>query len=129
MRSKKNIRFENGKRIYIRDDIESQMIQNNGCTNPIRIHPIVGTNMFFKRDKLQQTQDGLQTDYHISLIYFDGRQWWKCLYYDIGTHGWECERDNVVLRLTEADFIRLFGKIKVVGNGIHRYYEECENDY
>ena len=46
MRSKKNIRFDNGKRIYIRDDIESQMIQNNGCTNPIRIHPIVGTNMF-----------------------------------------------------------------------------------
>lgn len=129
MRSKKNIRFENGKRIYIRDDIESQMIQNNGCTNPIRIHPVNGCSLFFKRDRLRQTKDGLRADdTHVSLINFDGRQWWLCYYYDVGEHGWVCERGNVYLRLSEADFIRQFGKIEVIGNGTHRYYEECEND-
>ena len=116
------------RKIRLRKDIEPQIIQNNQCTNPIRIHPISGSVLYFKHDVLQ-VLDGKLTkipDDHTSLIKLDGRQWWLCYYYDTGDHGWVCERGNVYLRLAESDFIRHFGKIIVVGNGCARYHEECE---
>ena len=118
------------RRIRLREDIEPQIIQNNGCTKPIRIHPISGTVLYFKHDicKVLGGQYTRVPDDHTSLIKLDGRQWWTCYYYDVGDHGWVCERDNVYLRLAEADFIRNFGKIIVVGNGRNRYHEECETN-
>ena len=116
--------------IRLRNDIEPQIIQNNGCTKPIRIHPILGDVLYFKHDIFKVLDGRLShiPDDHVSLIKLDGRQWWTCYYYDVGEHGWVCERDNVYLRLTESDFIRHFGKIIVVGNGPCRYHEECEID-
>ena len=118
------------RKIYYRQDIEPQIIQNNGCTNPIRIHPIRGDVLGFEQ-KVFRVINGRYTrvnDSHVSLIKLDGRQWWTCYYYDVGDHGWVCERDNVYLRLSEQEFIEHFGKINVVGNGRERYHEECETD-
>lgn len=115
--------------VHLRNDIEPQVIQNNGCTKPIRIHPIIGDVLYFKHDVFK-VLDGKRTyilDDHVSLIKLDGRQWWECYYYDVGEHGWVCERDNIYLRLAESDFIRHFGKIIVVGNGPYKYHEECED--
>lgn len=118
------------RRIRLREDIEPQIIQYNGCTKPIRIHPISGDALHFEQ-KVFRVINGRYThvnDDHVSIIKLDGRQWWTCYYYDVHEHGWVCERDNVYLRLSEREFIEQFGKIIVVGNGRERYHEECEAD-
>lgn len=113
------------RKIVLREDIEPLVIQGNGCTNPIRIHPVRNDVIAFRRDEWRNNRNSPLSDL-ATLIKLDGRQWWTCFYYDQGEHGWFCERDNIYMRLSEKDFIRQFGKITVVGNGRERYHEECE---
>lgn len=116
-------------KIHIRTDIPPQEIKRNGCTEPIRIHPKNNCTWMFERrefrfDKNRELRK--VEDDHVSLITIDGRQWWTCYYYDVGDHGWDCTRNNVVLRLSEYDFIQAFGKITVVNTRYGRYHEEVE---
>ena len=117
-------------KVHIRDDIPPQQIGTNGCTPPIRIHPKNGCCWIFERrevgfdkkcGKFRKVKDD-----HASLIFLDGRQWWTCYYYDVGDHGWNCERNNVILRLSESDFIQAFGNITVIDSKYGRYHVEAE---
>jgi len=84
--------------------------QGNGCTIPVKIHPIRSETLILYTDG----DNRKYPDYHPCLVHFDGRQWWECYWYDVGMKGWNCERNNVVLRLDDETFERIFGRIEVL---------------
>lgn len=108
-----------------RTDIPPLHFENtNACTPHVRIHPVRSDVLILSKGN---------EDPRGSLILFDRRQLWDCYYYDLGTHGWDCTRGNVVLRLSEEDFIRIFGKITVISESADRrgpkYHPESEGMY
>lgn len=100
--------------------------KGNGCTEPIRLHPIRSDTLILWRDEENAAYEIDKAFCKGSLVHLDGRQWWSVYYYDWG-NGWNCERKNVCLRLDEKDFQRIFGYIPVLHDGKivnHDIYKE-----
>ena len=91
----------------------------NQCTEKIMLHPIRSWTYSFRFDGYCKNDLG----YHDkkfgvvqSLIHFDTRQVWECYFADFGSKEWDCERGNLVIRLSPPAFERVFGKIQVVSH-------------
>lgn len=104
-----------------RKDIPVLRIESSGCTPFVRIKPIRGSVVM-----LNTHQEGMIEKSAVVVI--DPRQFWKCRYCDVDTHGWECRRDNATLFLSEYEFEHIFGIIEVAGNGVEKYHEPERRD-
>lgn len=85
----------------------------NSCTQKIWLHPVNSATLILWAD---ENSKGFEIDMrksHASLVSIDPRQKWECYYYSVSEIGWNCERHNVILRLSPDEFEKIFGEIKV----------------
>jgi hypothetical protein len=81
-------------------------INDNCCTDEIKIHPVKGSVYFLS---------GGQYDKGVH-IFMDKRQLWKVYYYRFAdTQGWVVRRGIVRIRMPEKDFNEIFGDIEIIG--------------
>lgn len=81
-------------------------INDNCCTDEIKIHPVKCTMYFLSE---QSNDKGIR-------VFIDKRQLWKAYYYRFAdARGWVVRRGIVLITMTEQDFNRIFGDIKVLG--------------
>ena len=90
-----------------------ELMPNSSCTERIWLHPIKSETLILWAN---ENSKGFEIDMrqsHASLVFIDPRQKWECYYYSVDEIGWNCERHNVVLRLSPDEFEKIFGEIKV----------------
>ena len=90
-------------------------IGSNGCTEPIKVHPVKAGAWNVTSTDLTDEERLHWYDY-VSLIFFDKRQIWEVYYFRSASgRGWVARRSGMYLRMTEKDFEKFFGKYKIKG--------------
>lgn len=105
-------------KVYRGEILGELRLDNNNCTDRIKVHPIMSGDWFLIPPKLTSGQKQHQYDF-TTLIAFDGRQIWEVYYYDCRDGGmWVAERKGMYLRMPAKDFERFFGKYKILPKDI-----------
>ncbi len=89
-------------------------IQRGGCTEKFNLRPIRNYELVFWRDEGNEKREiNKVVDDAGSVIFFNTRQVWNVYFFTHGRNMWNCEWKNLVLRLHEKDFARIFGEVNV----------------
>ncbi len=101
-------------KVYKGEILGELRLNNNNCTDRIRVHPVASGTWYLIPTDLTDEQKKHQ--YNVtSLIPFDGRQIWEVYYFRFGDgSGWVAERNGLYLRMPEKDFGKFFGKYRIV---------------
>ena len=92
-------------------------IGSNGCTEPIKVHPIKAGAWNVILTDLTDEEQLHRYDY-VSFIFFNKLQIWEIYYFRFingSGGGWVARRSGMYLRMTEKDFEKFFGKYKIKG--------------
>lgn len=90
--------------------------KDNGCTDKMLLHPVRCQTDIYWRDDGNNEHVIDKGKCFGSLIHFDTRQVWECYFVGFCNPEWNCERANLVLRMSPNDFKRIFGEIKIVNH-------------